>query len=397
MGSTMGNGSDHQQKIKNYSSFLREMSKKHTFSHEDIKDILEKLIDLGVETENYSKQANKTAQTLDRSIKTDFSNYLDDFVNNNPIDASIDSDELDRAFTAFYLLVYYEREYEEMTQLGITINAFQDYFVNYALTSQIKGRYLRRVGKEREALVCDKVAKRKLDEKGISNVWVDITYASSISILMEKRDSSLTRYDIDSCIESIAVAKERHADYAKLNYLYGKLKMFSLVNGDNNKSFEECKQIINEAKEELRMAIEKEDKNKDYYSLSVIEYKSYIRQADLILAELRLRSSIVKQSEELVNEIDTRFNKQQAKNMELLAIFSSIVAIIVVAIGLFSKEYPLKSILTAIIVMNLCVLAVYSTILLLLDDEQDDGYRKLKYLFVLLSAAGIVFKLITMA
>lgn len=387
--STVGNAKKHKQLFINY---LNSLNIKSEYTSEDISILLKNINSFGVETEEYSKFANRAAQTLKKSIRAELEKYLEEFKNKYLKDEVIKKDDLEAAFTAYYLVTYYDREYEEMSKLGSTIKEYEDCFDDFALKYQIRGRYLRRLGKEKEALSCDKQAKEILTQKGITNVWVDITYASSISLLMEKRDRSLEKNDILSCIDSIRLAKEKHADYAKLYYLYAKLSMFSLVCTSPLPSYEESCRVIEDAKEELRTAIEKEDNNKDYYSLSVIEYKSYIRQADLILAEIRLNNSIKIQSDNVKADIEKRFSQQQAKSMEMLALFSSIVAIIVVAIGLFSKEYPLKSVLIAIVVMNACVLSVYSTLLLLLSNEEDNDYKKLWCILTLIASLGIVYK-----
>lgn len=360
--------------------YLAQFNTKLPFTNDDLADLLEKLTSTIVETYNYSVNANMAAKTVDKSIVPLLERYLRSYKDEHP-DASptIASTEDSKAFTAYYLLVYYYREYEKMDKLADAIAMYQECFADsFALAHQIRGRYLRRIGREEEALEEDRSAKRLLAEKGISNIAVDVTYASTISLLLEKRERMIDPSEVKSSIDAVKKAISVRRDYPKYPYLLAKLEMFSQINEfDNVVAYNQCRETIARSKENLRKAIELEDEYADYYAASVAEYKSYMRQADFILAEARLLNEIEKErtalkhaldsrAEDVSKNIESRFVSQQERNFELLALFTSIVAIIVVAIGLFAKGYRIREVLFGIVVMNASVIAVYSTVLLLL-------------------------------
>ena len=269
-------------------------------------------------------------------------------------------------------------------------------------TGRSRPLFAGRRGDGSKAINYDRKASELLKKKNIDNIQVEITNASTISIALENRENYITESDIANAISVVQRAIISNAEYAKYYYLLAKLKIFSLLyKNDHNKldTIDYAKEI-KDAKELLRTAIELEDAKADSYSTSISEYKTYLRSADLVLAEIQLTNKIEKMqtrqndiikkkfetnnqnTEELLQktkvEVDEKIKDTQNKYLEILAIFVSIVAIIMVVIGSFSQKFTLTQILVIIIGMCLGVLALYSAFLIMLNDT-----IKSKYLVVL--------------
>ena len=387
---------------KDVDDYIKDFSKLGTFTQNNLDELLSNLVQLGIDTYNFSIGANIAAKTINKSIVAELEKYMQIFFEKKNKNRNDD----DKAFCAYYLLTYYYRIYEKMDKLSNVITLYQSYFEQredrYALAYQIRGRYLRRRGDGSKAINYDRKASELLKKKNIDNIQVEITNASTISIALENRENYITESDIANAISVVQRAIISNAEYAKYYYLLAKLKIFSLLyKNDHNKldTIDYAKEI-KDAKELLRTAIELEDANADSYSTSISEYKTYLRSADLVLAEIQLTNKIEKMqtrqndiikkkfetnnqnTEELLQktkvEVDEKIKDTQNKYLEILAIFVSIVAIIMVVIGSFSQKFTLTQILVIIIGMCLGVLALYSAFLIMLNDT-----IKSKYLVVL--------------
>lgn len=387
---------------KDVDDYIKDFSKLGTFTQNNLDELLSNLVQLGIDTYNFSIGANIAAKTINKSIVAELEKYMQIFFEKKNKNRNDD----DKAFCAYYLLTYYYRIYEKMDKLSNVITLYQSYFEQredrYALAYQIRGRYLRRRGDGSKAINYDRKASELLKKKNIDNIQVEITNASTISIALENRENYITESDITNAISVVQRAIISNAEYAKYYYLLAKLKIFSLLyKNDHNKldTIDYAKEI-KDAKELLRTAIELEDAKADSYSTSISEYKTYLRSADLVLAEIQLTNKIEKMqtrqndiikkkfetnnqnTEELLQrtkvEVDEKIKDTQNKYLEILAIFVSIVAIIMVVIGSFSQKFTLTQILVIIIGMCLGVLALYSAFLIMLNDT-----IKSKYLVVL--------------
>lgn len=387
---------------KDVDDYIKDFSKLGTFTQNNLDELLSNLVQLGIDTYNFSIGANIAAKTINKSIVAELEKYMQIFFEKK----NKNSNDDDKAFCAYYLLTYYYRIYEKMDKLSNVITLYQSYFEQredrYALAYQIRGRYLRRRGDGSKAINYDRKASELLKKKNIDNIQVEITNASTISIALENRENYITESDITNAISVVQRAIISNAEYAKYYYLLAKLKIFSLLyKNDHNKldTIDYAKEI-KDAKELLRTAIELEDAKADSYSTSISEYKTYLRSADLVLAEIQLTNKIEKMqtrqndiikkkfetnnqnTEELLQrtkvEVDEKIKDTQNRYLEILAIFVSIVAIIMVVIGSFSQKFTLTQILVIIIGMCLGVLALYSAFLIMLNDT-----IKSKYLVVL--------------
>lgn len=361
------------------SDYIKRFSQRTKFTQEDLEELLVNLVQLEIDTYKFSIGANLAAKTIDKSIVIELEKYLSVFLAKEKKGKK----SVDKAFCAYYLLTYYYRIYEKMDKFSNVIDLYQSFFEQreerYALAYQIRGRYLRRRGDGSKALDYDRKAKELLEKKNIDNIQVSITNASTIAIALENRESYVTDEDIKSAINIVQKAIIGNQEYAKYYYLLAKLKTFSLLYKNDQGKLDGIDYIkeIKEAKELIRTAIELEDTKADSYATSISEYKTYLRSADITMAELQLTHKINSMEIEHKNMIETKFeenNKEtlekiknaQDKYLEILAIFVSIVSIIMVVIGSFSRDFSTTQILVITTGMCLGTLIIYSAFLIML-------------------------------
>lgn len=426
---------------KDVASYINDFNSKAIFSQDTVSSLLDNLVRLGIDTYTFSIGANIAAQTIDKAIIGELEIYMNNFDATDPKSDSL----YDTAFVAYYLLTYYYRIYEKMDKLSSAISKYHSYFEEktgkYALSYQIKGRYLRRRGSGQEALAYDRRASELLKKRNIENIQVEITNASTISLALENRETYITENDIKDSISAVKKAIVINSNYPKYRYLYAKLIIFSLLFKNSNETLSEVDYTseIKNAKELLRTAIELEDPNKDSYSTNISEYKTYLRAADLVLAEIRLTEFIKKEQEtqiksvatridqfELKNErtinmitsdmlqqitdlkvstenkissnqsklnteisnlkstLDTQLKGAQDKYLEILGVVVSIISVLMVIIGTYSAKLSITSILIATFAMCVGVIGVYSAFLVLLREKIGKKYIILLLISILL-------------
>ena len=401
---------------KDISDYIKSFNQQNVFTQETLDELLVNLVQLKIDTYNFSIGANTAAKTINKSIVLELEKYMTNFYEKE----SKNHMDSDKAFCAYYLLTYFYRIYEKMDKLSNIIALYQSYFEQrenqYALAYQIRGRYLRRRGDGSKALDYDRKASELLRKKHIDNIQVEITIASTISIALENRESYVTEDDINHALSIVQSAIISNAEYAKYHYLFAKLIMFSLLYKNDHKNLINVDYIeeIKKAKESLRTAIELEDTKADSYATSISEYKTYLRSADLVLAEIRLTNKIKEIEAIQINTIETKFNENnqqvrdllqttanevdekvknaQDKYLQILAIFVSIVAIIMAVIGSFSKTFSTTQILVITIGMCLGILAVYSVFLIMLNKIIEK-----KYILILLVSCLLETGLVTIS
>lgn len=386
------------------SDYIKRYSQRTNFTQEDLEELLVNLLQLEIDTYKFSIGANLAAKTIDKSIVIELEKYLPVFFAKEKKGKK----SVDKAFCAYYLLTYYYRIYEKMDKFSNVIDLYQSFFEQreerYALAYQIRGRYLRRRGDGSKALDYDRKAKELLEKKNIDNIQVSITNASTIAIALENRESYVTDEDIKSAINIVQKAIIGNQEYAKYYYLLAKLKIFSLLYKNDQGKLDGIDYIkeIKEAKELIRTAIELEDTKADSYATSISEYKTYLRSADITMAELQLTHKINSMEIEHKNMIETKFEENnqetlekiknaQDKYLEILAIFVSIVSIIMVVIGSFSRDFSTTQILVITTGMCLGTLIIYSAFLIMLRKVIEKKHMITLLLSCILEIALIAF------
>lgn len=381
----------------------------------DMNTIFENLDSVVIDSYNFTYTANLIARKISENFAIRLNNYLEAYERDNL------TYNRDYAFISYYLLAYFYREYEDMTSLKKLVIRYNELFSTYALSYQIRGRLLRREkGRRQEALDCDLQAMRMLEQKQIENIGVNVTYASTVSLALENNEDFIDNSDVEKSIDIVKQAILMNPRYGKYNYLLAKLLMFNLLRNEKQHEYAECIDITIDVKELLRKAIELENPRTDAYASQVIEFKSYMRQADWVLSEIRMMKSARQQAENMDKEIQKKINKQfgenqekidkqfsenqerineklslmQDKYMEILALFVSIVTIIMtVIISTVSNRFTNIQIVMTIVIMNACVVATYSVFLILLKKVEK---RYINILVIsLIVVLAIIFFLLT--
>ncbi len=357
--------------------YLASFTSPEPYSLDKIKELLQNLINLGIDTYNFSYGANRAARTVNKYAIGQLEQMLNEF----DLSEEKNENKYDIAFCAYYIVTYYYRVYDKIESLFRTISLYENNFLNhpkkYALTYQIKGRYYRKNGDYKKALDCDKNAIFMLAQNGMENIGVSVTYASTVSIVLEDRKKYITADDIKNSINNVETAIQLRPKHARYYYLLAKLKMFAVLYDGYYSENINIEDVIRDVKVLFQKAIELEDETSMSYAANIGEYKSYLREADLILAEAKLLEKIESQkvsTQEMIyekfedsrKEIDIKLKNAQDKYLEILALFVSIISIILVVIGTFSKAFTTVQIISIIISMNASVLAVYSTFLMIL-------------------------------
>ena len=125
---------------KDVDDYIKDFSKLGTFTQNNLDELLSNLVQLGIDTYNFSIGANIAAKTINKSIVAELEKYMQIFFEKKNKNRNDD----DKAFCAYYLLTYYYRIYEKMDKLSNVITLYQSYFEQredrYALAYQIRGR-----------------------------------------------------------------------------------------------------------------------------------------------------------------------------------------------------------------------------------------------------------------
>ena len=352
--------------VKNVSAELKTIRDNNEYES-IIKSIVQNVLHLGLETYNYTYCSNKLSRTFNESVVDSMQFLLKMFRDEEekPIDR-------DSAFTIYYLLAYYYREYERIGSLKNLIYSYKGLFSDYGLCYQVDGRLLRRQNKCRDAYEKDAIALNKLQNKGIDNLGVKITMASTISVALENNEAFVSKEQYQEAIESVNEAIIIHCDYSKYWALRARLKMFYLQR-QRDFSYEECKSDIEKIKKDLQNAISYEKENAiAIYATHVAEYKSYLRYADMVLAEKRVNNKLNEELQKAQKQIEQQFNDKELEIQdiekrfaEIFALFVAVISVIITIINETSNSRTVLQTAFIIIIMNSSILSVYTSFIML--------------------------------
>ena len=147
---------------------------------------------------------------------------------------SEDEDERDICFAAYYGLSLIRKKQDDVARLRELIDEKYSAFRGYPLHYEVHSRYHKRVDDFKTALGCDKRAINILGRKGITNVALCISYASTVCTMLKRRDASLGEDDVELAKQYIDAAIDFNPDYPKYYFLKAQLTFLSAVhtNGD---------------------------------------------------------------------------------------------------------------------------------------------------------------------
>lgn len=357
--------------VNEYKKELSEDKKNELFQK-----IIDELCKLGVDSYSFYITCNKMVQKIESDETIDrLSRYLE---TKKETLSKAESDEKNKCFTVFYLVAYYYWENKRITDLNNLIKSYIQYFTTFALALQIQGRVSRRNKKYKEAIDYDKKAEELLKEKSITNPAFKYTTAASVANALENGYfNAVSEDDIYRAIKSAEEAINQNPDYHKWYYLKAKLQIYSIVyfysKGEKDK-YNNFEQIIEESIDFLGKAVDRLDSSSRSYDSTKMKYESYRLQGDRIKSEMGLQKQLAEAKESLENmikkqnEIEQTLHNEQIKYLEILAVFVSVITIIITIMGSTQGKYSVNELSIIIVVMNLSVLAVYSGFLLLVKN-----------------------------
>ena len=209
--------------------------------------------------------------------------------------------------------------------------------------------------------------------QNIDNIQAQISYAATlIRALQNTADASYIR-KVYNIIPEVNNATERYKNVSRYYYLLAKLYLYTLLYDDNLTS-DKYNDNIRKARSNIETAIKKENPQLKAYVKSVSKYNALRQVAELMLVQRKFidqtRNTLNKKMESNQAVIKDTLQRTQNRYLEMLALFVSIIAIIMAFIQSFSAGYSVFEIITIIVVMNAGLLTVYASFLILLRNYQ---------------------------
>lgn len=253
-------------------------------------------------------------------------------------------------FAAYYAIGFYYKRYEKIDELG-KLDAKYRHFFSYApLHLEIASWYYRRKGDLQQALSIDKIMMQNIDIT--LNAAPYISYASSVNklLLLEMQNRLYTgelqywpsvsemKKDWKTATEKIQEAMIQYQKikngkkYGRHYAIYGSLLMCTPE--IEKKSLQEIYFILDNAEENIKLAIQYENENEEDYFKRYEEYTQILNKCNLVRMQLTLNYN----NNEMTNKInDLSLSKEklektieetQAKEIEIISIFTAVIAII---------------------------------------------------------------------
>ena len=186
---------------------------------------------LRIITDEFTVEKYDFTLAMDVFVETapkELSLCLEEILSLAEADADYDAKE-NVYFAAYYALsLIYKKEDNQEGLLRLT-SAKYDIFGNFALHFEVYSRYFKRVDNFKKALSCDKLAINVLGSRGVENVGLLISYASTVCIMLRKREPSLKDNDIALAKQYIDRAIAFNPAYPKYYFLKAQLTFLSAV------------------------------------------------------------------------------------------------------------------------------------------------------------------------
>lgn len=299
---------------------------------------------------------------------------LEDILGNKVIENESNSDIL---FAAYYGLSILFKDNYNLNYLSELVDKNSSRFEEkYLLSYEVLSRFEKRkvnVGEKatnriklNKALEYDSKAIDLIAEKfSARNSGVEISYVSTVCRMLELK-INVSQKDIETAREYAEFAIEQYGDYAKYYYSLGKLFVALAELSDDREIIEN---YINHAKENFAQAINRENQDFYHHNEKISKYNAELNNAEIILFKKLLQSemnSVEKSVGDFNNKcvdietrVDEKIKKNKKQTIELLAIFTAILQIIIGVINFTSSQTNLIALIITIIVLNCSTLGVY--------------------------------------
>ena len=139
--------------------------------------------------------------------------------------------QMDISFAAYYALsLIFKKETAVMAlQNLVEAQAYKTLGGTYPLYFEVAARYYKRIGDYAQALEQDTLALDILEEDGLTNAAVGISYASTVSSMLSWKDPKLRAEHIAKAKRYVDNAIEANSHYPKYYFLRGQLTFLSAV------------------------------------------------------------------------------------------------------------------------------------------------------------------------
>lgn len=276
-------------------------------------------------------------------------------------------------------------------------NRFKDYLLSYEVLARLEKRKVN-VGEKatnriklNKALDYDAKAIALIAEQfSARNSGVEISYVSTICRMLELK-IDVSQKDIETAREYAEFAIEQYGDYAKYYYSLGKLFVALAELSDDR---ETIVKHIDRAKENFGQAINRENHDFYHHNSRISKYNAELNNAEIVLFKKLLQSemkSVEKSVGDFNNkcvdietQVDEKINKNKKQTIELLAIFTAILQIIIGVINFSSAQTNLINLIITIIVLNCSTLGVYAAYLKMTADKSSETAKRSGYVLILI-------------
>lgn len=317
---------------------------------------------------------------------------LDDILKNNCREEEKPGLSHEVLFTAYYSLGFYYKRYDKLESLGNLINQYGHYFDSDILSKEVESWYYRRKGDLQKAL--------KLDRDMMTNINIRvnagpyISYASSVGKLLELEmknnlyGTDLTYWssreemkkDWSKAISAIQEAMEQYQKirngrrYGKHYAIQGRLLMYTPDLAQ--KSLSEINNLLDKADESFRLAMQYENEREEDYYKRYEEYSHYQNKCN----QLRMQLTINCRNKEMQDKIEelnlsktqlqNMIEHNQAKEIELVTIFTAIISIIMGGAHISSSITLVEGELLLATLACVCLILICAAIALTFEENK---------------------------
>lgn len=267
----------------------------------DLDKLLVYLESLKIDSYEFSIGSNLAAQKLRNDISDFLTEKIEEFNNTDQEDGR----KRNVAFVAYYIRAYIYRLHDPKN-LNRFLDDYEHLFLKrYALAYQIRGRSYRAEGKVTQAITNDQLALEMLEKHNIDNIGVKVTYAASIAMALEMRETDIEQSQIERAVNDVIRAIEINRNYARYHFLLAKLKLYWTRNEVYSSmdafmiDWEEKKKHwddeLKKADESIRRALNLLDEKSSSYVTFLVSYHLIEDRIKSLQTEIELFGNIYKQ------------------------------------------------------------------------------------------------------
>lgn len=286
---------------------------------------------------NFENELTKLAEQLDENGYKELTSFLTENINKTV--------QLQTSFAVFFLICTYERRMKNISKLEMIITKYEKYFKQLPLINHLKSLLFKEMETneaiKKEIFYARIVANQLQDHPGVLHHYAEaIIHAKEIGLTISDKE-------IDDALEKVDEAITIFPEYAKYYCTKGRILA--------------AKGEFQEAKENIRRAIDQESSNKKDYAIRINDYHFYLNHIKTIEFSSLLSEKIQLTEKELLEsktEINETISKLKSENLQMLGFFTAIISFTIGSINFIGDRSFLESALLILILASALVLAV---------------------------------------